>query len=323
MPKTSVFSKSMNRDVVFQDRHSMKRGHPTARFQLAGAESIISLPIDWTKGGALSFPMWWNNTLGDCMEEGANHVDQSMTGCATGVEANPDPNAMRAQYLKASGGDNGLDEGTLVSIWTNPGLSGNSKATILDHVDVDPNNAAMVATYMNYFGPLIFMLAVPDEWVQTAAPGFLWTSGAGIVADENNGHGVAWTGINSSGSYQVQTWGFNGYITPAGVALCDPSAFGVFSLRWFNAQGVAPNGMTYDQLAALWKQYTGRTLPSNPFTNTPTPPVNPPVQPPVTQGGVLLSVNGSMKAGAYSLGHGNTFTLGGPIGSGSHHIITP
>lgn len=91
-------------------------------------------------------------------------------------------------------------------------------------------------------------------------------------------HNCWWNGCDVNGNYKLQTWGTYGWITPAGVALCDPSAFVVFSKRWFNAQGIAPNGMTYEQLAALWVQAGGHTPP--PFTPTPPGPIPPPTPTP-------------------------------------------
>jgi hypothetical protein len=59
-------------------------------------------------------------------------------------------------------------------------------------------------------------------------------------------------------------------LTPAGLKVCDPSGFVVFSLRWFNAAGYAPNGLHYDQLAAMWTAAGGKALPASPFP-APTP----------------------------------------------------
>lgn len=312
---------NLPRGVVMHDRHAMKKGHPTARFQMmAGERAMTALPIDWTKNGGLSFPMWWNNTLGDCMEEAGAHVIQAMTGCATGTEFKPDPAKLKAQYLSLSGGDNGLDEGTLIRGWKT-GLAGDPKSAILDAVDIDPTNLETVAQAMQLFGPQIFMLAVPDVWLNSANPGFTWDATQGAKADENNGHGVAWTGIDAQGDPKIETWGFDGHVTQAGIKICDPSAFAVFSLAWFNAQGVAPNGMNYDALAQAWLNYTGRHLPPNPFTNAPPVPPVPPTPPtPPTPAGSILTVTGTVKAGTYSLPGGTRFTLGAALGTGTYVV---
>ena len=41
----------------FLDRGAMRVGHPTRRFKLGGQFPSVTLPIDWTKGDTLSFPL--------------------------------------------------------------------------------------------------------------------------------------------------------------------------------------------------------------------------------------------------------------------------
>jgi len=196
--------------------------------------------------------------------------------------------------LSVSGGDNGLDEGTLVPAWEAPGIQGvttGGVASILDALDIDPTNAALVQSAMFLFGPTFFMLDVPLRWINNFDPagGAVWDAPAN--PDPMNGHGVCWTGTDLQGRYRLQTWGSYVWITPAGVARCDPSGFTVFSLRWFNAAGYAPNGYHYTQLAAFWVAAGGKALPPSPFPQpappTPTPTPTPtPIPVPVPPGPV-------------------------------------
>jgi hypothetical protein len=79
---------------------------------------------------------------------------------------------------------------------------------------------------------------------------------------------VWWNGVNTSGNYHAETWGSYAWITPAGAKDCDPGGFVVFSSRWFNSSGMAPNGYSYGQLAAFWQQMGGKTLPVWPSAPT-------------------------------------------------------
>jgi hypothetical protein len=254
--------------AYFQDRTAMKKGHPVRRFKLPPDLPEPTLPVDWTKDNTLSFPMDGNNSYGDCLYAAACHADNTFTG-NVGTESTFDQNTIIQDYLQLSGGDNGLDEAEIIGAWKE-GLADTPAATILDALDVDTTDAQLVQAAINLFGGLFFMLDVPDAWYTDFDTGAIWDAPA--TPDGNNGHGIWWNGIDVNGHYKFQSWGTYGWITPAGVADCDPSGFVVFSLRWFNQQGVAPNGMTYDNLAGLWVQAGGNPLPPSPFpASGPTP----------------------------------------------------
>ena len=284
-----VFVPSLGKFVHFHDRKAMKVGHPTKKFHLhAALLPSVTLPIDYGvfQGKQLPFPLYGNDRLGDCMYVAGIHCDQTWTG-AGGVESVFDENTLEQDYLQLSGGDNGLDEGTLIPAWKS-GLAGNKSASILGALDIDPNNPQLMQVACQYFGCVFFMLDVPDDWIQNFTDGGVWDAPA--VADQNNGHGVMLNGVDKAGRYNVRTWGQKTWLTPAGVKQCDPTAFVAFSMRWFNAQGYAPNGLHYVDLSKLWVTMGGNALPANPFpapapvVNPPTPVVDPPVvQPPVIQ----------------------------------------
>lgn len=287
-----VFLPKRGHFAHFHDRQKMKAGHPSRSFKApAGGLPTPTLPIDWTKGNTLSFPMDGNDTYGDCMEAAAAHADNTFTGNA-GTESQLAESALVQQYLAASGGDNGLDEQTLLNSCWKPGLGGVAAATYLDALDIDPTNAQLMQAAVNLFGGSLFMLDVPDAWVQNFDTGAVWDAPA--TADQNNGHGVWWNGVDENGNYNVITWGSHCWITPAGVKVCDPSAFIVFSLRWFNSQGIAPNGMSYAQLAALWVQCGGNALPPNPFpAPAPTPPAPTPTPQPTPVSVIMGLIDGA------------------------------
>lgn len=277
MPVTPpVFVPGLGHEVVFQDRPQMYRGQSINRYRVSPDLPTPVLPIDWAKN--LQFPILGNNQYGDCMYAMALHVDQTWTG-NNGAESSFDVQVVIRDYLRLSGGDNGLDEGTLVHAWKK-GLALNKDVAILDALDIDPTNGAMVQSAMYLFGAINFMLSVPNAWINSFDPagGQVWDAPA--RANPANGHGVAWNGCDTQGRYKLQTWGGWVWITPAGVRTCDPSAFITFSLRWFDQKtGKAPNGYTYDQLAAFWVQAGGAVLPPWPYGPIPVPPGPTPVPP--------------------------------------------
>jgi hypothetical protein len=253
-----------------------------------------TLPVDWTKNNTLSFPYDGNDQYGDCMYAAACHGDNTFTG-NVGTESVFDQSTLIKDYLALSGGDNGLDENMIVGEWKK-GLCSTPAACIFDSVDIDPINASLMQAAIYLFGGVQFQLSVPSRWINNFATGAVWDAPA--APDPMNGHGICFNGVDATGRYKLQTWGTWGWITPAGVADCDPSAFAVASLRWFNAQGYAPNGLHYTQLAPLWVQLGGNPWPASPFPS-PTPPSPPgPTPTPAPTPGTL---SGTYQLGVYQV----------------------
>jgi hypothetical protein len=249
----------------FQDRQAMKLGHPTQEFKPVGSYPPVKLPIDWTNNNTLGFPMDGNDQYGDCMYAAACHADNTFTG-NNGAESSFALSAIEQDYFQLSGGNNGLNEGQIIGAWQR-GLANTPSARIIGALNIDPTNAATVQAAIYFFGGVLFMLSLPDIWRNSFQTGGVWDAPA--TPDPSLGHGVWWNGVNTNGYYKLQTWGTYGWITPAGVAVCDPSCFVVFSPRWFNAQGVAPNGKTIKQLAAIWAQFGGSLPPISNWNQMP------------------------------------------------------
>jgi hypothetical protein len=247
----------VHRDVMDRNRvaHAPFR-MPEGLFEIPGA-------IDWTKAGTISLPTLGNNKFGDCVLAMACHVDQAMTA-NVGAEAQYDEPTVIEDYLRLSGGDNGLDEATIVRHWSADGLPGHPESKVLGSLDLDVTDAKLARSALWLFGHVCFFLSVPNRWLNSAAPGSVWDAPA--TPNRRNGHGVCWLGCDEQGRYDVSTWGMLLDLTPAGVACCEPSGFVVFTTRWFDPEtGIAPNGLTYDQLAELWVQAGGHPLPPSPF----------------------------------------------------------
>jgi hypothetical protein len=242
----------------FQKRETMKVGRPTRNFNLSGDYPHVSLPIDWTMNNTLAYPMDGNDQYSDCLYAAACHGDNTFTG-NNGSESSFNVNTIIQDYLRLSGGDNGLNEGQIVSEWRR-GLANTSDATILAVQNVDPNDKSAMQAAIYFFGGVVFSLALPDKWKDSVPPegGVIWDAPA--VPDPKNGHAVWFDAVDVNGYYRLQTWGSYAWITPAGVAECDPGCFVVFSRRWFNTAGVAPNGLTFSRLAALWIQFGGEPV---------------------------------------------------------------
>ena len=257
-PVKKVFLQNLNKYAFFNDRQAMKVGHPTIEMHMPPALPQPILPIDWAKN--FSFPNNGNDIYGDCMMAAAEHADNTFTA-NNGAESVYNVNLTVKDYLALSGGDNGLNSGTIINAWTT-GLPGIADARIMEAMSVDTTNAALVQAAIWLFGGVFFTLNIPDGWYKNFNGGETWDAPAS--PDDNNGHGVWWNGVSKDGHYHLETWGTDAWITPAGVPDCDPAGFAVFSMRWFNSKGVAPNGLNYLQLADYWKKMGGSQLPAWP-----------------------------------------------------------
>jgi len=218
---------------------------------------------DWSRGRTIRYPILGNDREGDCYLCDALHCVQTWTG-NNGPEAQFDTNAVLALYHQLSGGDNGLSDGEIFPAWKK-GLFGHS---ILDDLAVDPRDDAAIRLGLYLFGGGSYTASLLDTWETDIHDGVTWDANG--RPDPMAGHAMHLSGYTPA-VYQDETWGLRVNLTPAGLKASDPEVTVQFSLEWFNARGIAPNGFTYDQLAVLWRQLGGTTLPPSPFGPAPDP----------------------------------------------------
>src|SRR5258708_7096467 len=98
---------------------------------------------------------------------------------------------------------------------------------ILDDMTIDPADDAAIRLGMWAFCGASYTAALPDEWVNGAAPGATWDAG---TPDPSNGHAMHLSGFQPD-HYQDETWGFDQAIrlTPAGLKSSDPEVTVQFS----------------------------------------------------------------------------------------------
>jgi hypothetical protein len=248
--------------------------------------------FDWTRANSLQFPVLGNNQYGDCYYADMCHCVQTWTG-NVGTEVAFDQSAVIRRYLQISGGDTGLADSDIYGSnkngeWYGGIVGPKGPHKIIDNLLVSASDVSAISTAMYYFGCLSLTVSLCDQWLTNPQPGDTWGAG---TADPNAGHAICLNGKNAKGNWTLQTWGFNPPIelTQAGLQSADPELMVCFSLDWFDPKtGKAPNGMSYDDLAALWQTLGGNALPPSPF-GPPTPPAPPPgppaPPPPPTPGG--------------------------------------
>jgi hypothetical protein len=265
--------------VVFtMTREEMRKGHPTARFLRPAAPTVppVTLPIDWTGNAAasLQMPMDGNDQYGDCMVAMACHCDNVRTWMlGKGTESTFDVNALTQWYLNLAGGDNGLDEGTLLQGWKQ-GLVNNSAATVVDYLDIDVNDSALTRYAMDQGFDVCLMWSVPDAFLNDFQTGARFDSPG--IPNPNNGHGTPLIDCGTDGDFRLWTWGGWCWVSPAFVASVEPGAFVVFSTRGFDPKtGLDAKGVHITQRAQTWQTCGGKAIPASVISAF--PPVGPPV----------------------------------------------
>lgn len=273
----------LGREIILVPRATLRRRKEARVFLAQGPLPTPPASFSWSKGNTVSYPILGNDQYGDCYYAAICHAAQTYT--ANGAsECAFDPGAVIARYKILSGGDNGLDDATTMPEWKSGIVGPKGPHKILDEMTVNPNDDAATALAMWLFCGLIYTAALPDAWVRNPHPGDVWYQSQ---SNPQNGHAMFLTGRKTAGTYDLQTWGFNPPInlTPDGLKGSDPELIVAFSLEMFNAQGIAPCGLAYSQLAALWVQCGGHALPPSPFgppSPVPTPPTPGPTPMPPT-----------------------------------------
>jgi hypothetical protein len=315
-------------DVVFHHRDVFRKRHERPMASLPTAEKAVPatiLPVDCTGNASVSCPMDLNNALGCCMEAMGCHVDNIWTffrGIAGYVQSFFALPAIQSQYEAASGGDNGLDEPTLLTKCWEPGLAGVAAATYDDSLNVDVTDVALAQYCIDQFFHVCMMWSVPDAFLQNFVGGGVWASAA--TPDPANGHGTPLTDIAAPGTivsgtdiggfYRLFTWGSWAWVAPAFVASVDPACFVVFSRRQFNTNGYDAHGRHVTTQASAWVAIGGNAqiaakvaamFPAPgpapapvpvPPTPTPTPAPTPPSPVAATLTGVIAAATTALQA---------------------------
>ena len=336
-----VHVKNRNHDAVLVHRDRMRSNRAKfSRFTKSAAVPATTLPVDGTNHMGVLVPMDGNDTLGDCGEAMSCHGDNILTygqGKPGWTESTFNLNALEQQYLKVSGGDNGLTESDVVhSIW-GVGIAGVAAAKIVDAVDFDVTNVALTQFILDNFYLACMAWSVPDDFLNGFDTGTVWQSAD--TPDPANGHFTPITDVmgphdvvgqtNLNGFYRIITWGTWCYASPAFIASVQPECFTVLSPRQFNAQGFDSKGRHVSAQAALWVSVLGGNptiaaklvamFPAAPPAPTPTPtpmptptptPTPTPAPTPTPVGRTIVGYTDPVKV---------AFTIGG----GTRHITIP
>lgn len=218
---------------------------------LAPALPPIPAAVNWgAKVGA--WPMYGNDTLGDCVCAAAGHNVQLWTADAATEVTLPDADVI--QMYEQVGGyvpgdpstDGGCDMLSACKWLRQVGIGGR---TIGAFVSVPLNNPAMFRAAIYLFGAVYLGVALPasaegqSEWIYPGnthgrhAPGS-W-----------GGHCIPVVAYGATG-YTVVTWGATMYMDAPFLAAYADEAYALLSPDWINKAGVSPAAFNLSQLQA-------------------------------------------------------------------------
>jgi hypothetical protein len=253
------------REVHFHHRDQLRRklvdasGNVVPRREArlpASHTAPVALPVDCTGNAGFTEDAAGNQQYGDCGSAMADHSDTILTygegKPGFGPQLVADDAALEAQYLKQSGGDNGLTENDLTGpggIWV-VGVAGNPSAVIADALDISATDVQLRRYCTREFYVVCMGWSVPDEFLNTFTPGASFLSA--MVADPKNGHWTPLSDLDPSGNTRIFTWGAWVWASDALLGSVDPDYFVVFSHLQFNAQGYDSHGNHVSEQAAKW-----------------------------------------------------------------------
>lgn len=295
MPVIKVEVPKLKIQAHFTPRQAMRRRGVFREF--AHAAPIVpptKLPVDCTGDAKVVALMDDNDQYGICGPAMANHVDGFWTfgqGKPGWKESVCDVPALLAQYLRASGGDNGVDEAMMVGsggIWR-VGIAGNPAACIVDALDINVNNVPLCQFCIDNFYAVCMAWSVPDDFIQKFDTATEWPNAD--TPNPMNGHYTPLTDVRADGMYRLYSWGTWAWVGPKFVASVQPQCFVPFSARQFDpATGLDSKGRHITVQAKVWESCGGAAISASVINAFPPPgtvippPIGPPLPPPAPVG---------------------------------------
>lgn len=253
--------------------------HPATHPRLTLGEfvaSAIVVPavVDYI-GDISSWPMYLNDTLGDCTIAAAGHMIEAWLGYAGGDTERPGvtDGEVLAAYEAVSGyrpSQPAIDRGAIMQdvldYWRKTGVGGHRIGAF---AQVDLSNDVEMKKALYLFGHIYVGVNLPEIAESQFDAGTPWT----VVDDDGGiagGHAIT-IGYIGTNEYEGITWGRSQAITMDWLAKYGEEAWVAISSDWLSKSGVSPEGLDLHGLGEAFAAMTGEP---NPF---PSPdPVTPP-----------------------------------------------
>ncbi len=214
-----------------------------------------------------SWPMYLNDTLGDCTIAGAGHMVQAWTAYAKGEVTLP--NSAILSVYEAVGGyvpgdpstDNGCVEQDVLAYLQQNGIGGHK---ILAYAQVNVQDRAEMKAALNIFGSVYLGAQMPESAMQQTDAGQPWSVVPGSPIE--GGHCfVVQRWDDSAAPLTVVTWGQLQRVTDGWWEANGDEAWVIITQDWLNAKGKSVTGLDLAQLGDDFADVSGQP---NPFSAT-------------------------------------------------------
>lgn len=258
-----------------------------ARPQLRLCPVLAELPAppaaaDW-QSDTIAWPMYGNDTIGDCTCAGVGHMVNQLTFYGSGTEQSPTEQHVVAMYSAITGynpDDPNSDTGAycqdVLGYWRKTGLEGHK---VVAYASLDVHNLTEVKQAVAQFGTVYVGLNFPDSAMTQFNEGKPWDVVKGAKIE--GGHCVI-VGAYGGGKFGLVTWGAEAEMTEAFWKKYVDEAWVVLDPDGLNRAGAYFAGSP--TLYALGQEFATLTGQANPVpqptpqpTPTPTPVPAPPV----------------------------------------------
>lgn len=203
-----------------------------------------------------SWPMYLNDSLGDCVIAAMGHMIEQWSFYATGTEVSVTNNQVLSAYEILGGyvpnnpeTDNGVDMLSALQWWKRTGFAGHK---ILAYMSVDWTNLTEVFQAIQLFGNVFLGVALPV----TAQGQNGWTVAQGGPDNNPNAAPGTWGGhciplmAASPETLTCITWGERLKMSHNFLKDYGEEAYVVLSPDWFSKLGASPGNFDLNQLTA-------------------------------------------------------------------------
>jgi hypothetical protein len=231
-----------------------------------------------------NWPMYLNDSIGDCTCAGAGHVIEAESTYGQGSTVAVGDHDVLTAYEAVSGynpttgqNDNGARMQDVLSYWRKTGIAGHR---ILAFAQVDASNVSLLGTALATFGALYVGINFPGSAMTQFNQGKPWDVVPGATIE--GGHAIHVGSYDPAGAvgWQLVTWGAVQGMTQAFWDRYVEEAWIVITPEWLNANGTSPGGLDLYGLGQDLSALTGEPNPFPPPVTPVPPPVSPPVPPP-------------------------------------------
>ena len=276
-----------------------------ARPHLSLSPVLAALPtppasVDW-QSDAITWPMYSNDTIGDCTCAGVGHLVNQLTFYGSGTEVQPTLEHVVAMYSAITGytpNDPSSDTGAycqdVLAYWRKTGLEGHR---IVAYASLDVHNLTEIKQAVAQFGTVYVGMSFPDSAMEQFNAGQTWDLVKGARIE--GGHCVI-VGAYGNGKLGLVTWGAEAEMTETFWRKYVDEAWVVLDPDGLNRAGAYFAGSP--SFYALGEQFAALTGEKNPVPQpapVPAPVPSPPPSPAPAPDPRLVQALGLMQAWAH------------------------